>query len=31
MVSPDENLKAEELFNEHDSSLLSEFNELLKK
>ena len=31
MVSPDENLKAEELFNEHDSALLSEFSQLLKK
>ena len=31
MVSPDENLKAEELFNEHDSALLSEFHETLKK
>lgn len=31
MVSPDENLKASELFNEHESTMLSEFNELLKK
>ena len=31
MVSPDENLKAEELFNEHESALLGEFNETLKK
>ena len=31
MVSPDENLRAEELFNEHESALLNEFEELLKK
>lgn len=31
MVSPDENLKAEELFNEHESAILAEFNDLLKK
>lgn len=31
MLSPDENLKFEELFNEHDSSVLEKFNDLLKK
>lgn len=31
MQSPDENLKFEELFNEHESSLLESFNAILSK
>ncbi len=31
MQSPDENLKFEDLFNEHESSLLESFNQILTK
>ncbi len=31
MQAPDENLKFEELFNEHESSLLESFNQILNK
>lgn len=31
MLSPDENLKFDELFNEHESALLEKFSDTLKK
>ena len=31
LQSPDDNLKYEDLFNEHDSAMLEQFNEIFKK